>query len=100
MSFQHVFVSFLSGQRDTFAVSRVKHRMVILRAGFIIAGINLVSIATAMSLSSTGNDIAQVMQSLLFGIISGLFSAVVTIGFLPFLESSFGLLTPISLLEL
>ncbi|MGB8956954.1 MAG: HDIG domain-containing metalloprotein, partial [Tumebacillaceae bacterium] len=100
MSFQHVFISFISGLTGAFAVSRVKHRMVIMRAGFIIAGINLVTIATTMALSSTGNDIAQVMQSLLFGIISGLFSAVVTIGFLPFLESSFGLLTPISLLEL
>ena len=100
MSFQHVFISFVSGLTGAFAVSRVKHRMVIMRAGFIIAGINLVTIATTMALSTTGNDIAQVMQSLLFGIISGLFSAVVTIGFLPFLESSFGLLTPISLLEL
>ena len=100
MSFQHVFISFISGLAGTFAVSRVKHSMVIMRAGFIIAGINLVTISTTMALSSTANDIAQVMQSLLFGIISGLFSAVVTIGFLPFLESSFGLLTPISLLEL
>jgi cyclic-di-AMP phosphodiesterase PgpH len=100
MSFMHVFISFISGLVGAFAVSRVKHRLVIMRAGFIIAGINLVTISTTMALSSTANDIAQVMQSLLFGIISGLFSAVVTIGFLPFLESSFGLLTPISLLEL
>ncbi|WP_227874239.1 HD family phosphohydrolase [Tumebacillus algifaecis] len=98
--FQFVVVSFIAGLVGTFAVSRVKHRMVIMRAGFIIAGINLVTISVMQALGSSGTEVSQYLQSLLFGIISGLFTAVVTIGVLPFLESSFGILTPISLLEL
>ncbi|HEU4965520.1 MAG TPA: HDIG domain-containing protein [Bacilli bacterium] len=98
--FQYVFVSFISGLVGAYAVSKVKHRTVIMRAGFIIAGINLVTISIQAMLSTTGLEVASYLQSLLFGIISGLFSAVITIGVLPFLESSFGILTPMTLLEL
>ncbi|MBL0388351.1 HD family phosphohydrolase [Tumebacillus sp. ITR2] len=101
LAFQYVFASFVSGLVGTFAVSRVKHRLVIMRAGFIIAGCNLVTISAMQALtSSTGSELSPYLQSLLYGIINGVFSAVVTIGVLPFLESTFGLLTPISLLEL
>jgi len=99
-SYQYAFIAFISGLVGTFAVSRVKHRLVIMRAGFIIAGVNIITISAMQALSTTSTEISQYLQSLLFGIISGLFSAVVTIGILPFLESTFGILTPISLLEL
>ncbi|MGZ4032072.1 MAG: HD family phosphohydrolase, partial [Tumebacillaceae bacterium] len=95
-----VFVTFISGLIGAFAVSRVKHRLVIMRAGFIISGVALITITAIQLLSSTGSDLMQYLQSLLIGVISGIFSAIVTIGLLPFLESSFGILTPISLLEL
>lgn len=98
--FQIVFVTFLSGLIGAFAVSRVKHRLVIMRAGFIIAGVNLITITAIQLLSTTGSDLSQYLQALLIGVISGVFSAIITIGVLPFLESSFGILTPISLLEL
>jgi cyclic-di-AMP phosphodiesterase PgpH len=99
--FDLIFIQFVSGLVGTFAVARVKHRLVIMRAGFIIAGINLLTISSMqLLLSSTGSEFSQYLQSLLFGIIAGVFSAVVTIGVLPFLESTFGILTPISLLEL
>jgi putative nucleotidyltransferase with HDIG domain len=101
LAFQYVFASFISGLVGAFAVSRVKHRLVIMRAGFLIAGINLVTISAMQALtSSTGSELTQYLQSLLYGIINGVFSAVITIGILPFLESTFGILTPISLLEL
>jgi len=99
-NYQYTFISFIAGLVGAFAVSRVKHRLVIMRAGFIIAGVNIITITAMQALSTTGMEISQYLQSLLFGIISGVFSAVITIGVLPFLESSFGLLTPISLLEL
>jgi len=100
-NFQYIFVAFLSSMVGTFAVSRVKHRLVIMRAGFIISGVNLLTItATQALLSSTGSEFSQYLESLLFGVVNGLFSAIVAIGVLPFLESSFGILTPISLLEL
>ncbi|KEO83808.1 HD family phosphohydrolase [Tumebacillus flagellatus] len=101
LAFQYVFASFISGLVGTFAVSRVKHRLVIMRAGFLIAGCNLITISAMQALtSSTGNELSPYLQSLLYGIINGVFSAIITIGLLPFLESTFGILTPISLLEL
>jgi len=100
-NFQYIFVAFISSLVGAFAVSRVKHRLVIMRAGFIVAGVNLLTItATQALLSSTGSEFSQYLESLTFGIVNGLFCAIIAIGILPFLESSFGILTPISLLEL
>lgn len=99
--FQFVFVGLVSALTGVFAVAKLKHRFAIMRAGFLIAGVNLLAIATVQAIiSSTGVGWRVLLQMLLFGVINGLFSAVLTIGILPFLESMFGLLTPVSLLEL
>ncbi|WP_018131835.1 HD family phosphohydrolase [Effusibacillus pohliae] len=99
--FEYLFVGIVSALTGVFAVARVKHRLVLMRAAFIIAGVNLLAIATVQSLLSSVNFTWQgLLQALLFGLANGLLSGILTIGTLPFLESLFGILTPISLLEL
>jgi putative nucleotidyltransferase with HDIG domain len=99
--FEYLFVAMISSLTGVFAVARVKHRLVIMRAAFIIAGVNLLAIATMQALLSSADYTWQgLLQALLFGLINGLLSGILTIGILPFLESLFGILTPISLLEL
>ncbi|GIM44755.1 HD family phosphohydrolase [Collibacillus ludicampi] len=99
--FQFLFVGLVSALTGVFAVAKVKHRLVIMRAGFLVAGVNLLAIATVQALlSSTDMGWRGFFQALLFGLVNGLLSAILTIGILPFLESIFGLLTPVSLLEL
>jgi putative nucleotidyltransferase with HDIG domain len=99
--FQFLFAGLVSALTGVFAVSKVKHRLVIMRAGFLIAGVNLLAIATVQALlSSVDLGWRGFFQALLFGLVNGLLSAILTIGILPFLESIFGVLTPVSLLEL
>lgn len=99
--FDFLFVGLLSALTGVFAVARVNQRMVIMRAAFIIAAVNLFAITTIQSILLTGNfSWHSFWQALLFGLINGLLSGILTIGILPFLESLFGILTPISLLEL
>ncbi|MFC4767960.1 HD family phosphohydrolase [Effusibacillus consociatus] len=99
--FEYLFVGMISSLTGVFAVARVKHRLVIMRAAFLIAGVNMLAITTVQSLLSSANFTWQgLLQALLFGLVNGLLSGILTIGLLPFLESLFGILTPISLLEL
>ncbi|BCJ86220.1 HD family phosphohydrolase [Effusibacillus dendaii] len=98
--FEYLFVGLVSSMTGVFAVTRVKHRLVIMRAAFVIAAVNLLAISTVQALSSANFSWHALIQALLFGLLNGLLSAILTIGVLPFLESLFGILTPISLLEL
>lgn len=99
--FDFLFVGLVSSLSGVFAVARVKQRMVIMRAAFIIAAANLFAITTVQSLLLAANfSWHSFWQALLFGLINGLLSGILTIGILPFFESLFGILTPISLLEL
>ncbi|GAX91515.1 HD family phosphohydrolase [Effusibacillus lacus] len=99
--FEYMFVGIVSSLAGIFAVARVKHRHVIMRAAFVIAGVNLLAIATMHSLLAAATFTWNgLLQALLFGLINGLLCGILTIGLLPFFESLFGILTPISLLEL
>lgn len=99
--FEFLFVGLISSLTGVFSVARVKQRLVIMRAAFIIAAVNLLAITTIQSVTSTEEFTWNgLLQALLFGLVNGLLSGILTIGILPFLESSFGILTPISLLEL
>ncbi|MBX6395283.1 MAG: HDIG domain-containing protein, partial [Alicyclobacillaceae bacterium] len=100
-SFAVQFVSLVGGLAGAFAVSKVKQRFVIVRAGFIVALADMLAIA-AMRALFTGSEpgIYNFLRTLLMGLANGMFSAILTTGLLPFFESAFGLLTPMRLLEL
>lgn len=95
------FMSVVSSLVGAYSVAKVTHRGTFMRAGFFVAGVNLMSVL-AMHLLQTDNGASFHSFALHVGlaILNGIISAILTMGILPFLESAFGLLTPIRLLEL
>jgi putative nucleotidyltransferase with HDIG domain len=98
--FRFALVALVSGIISTFALDGVKRRSAVLKAGVLTSFISMVAILALYTLSPAERDWTQLFESLLFGLISGIFSAVLTIGFLPYFETLFGILSPLRLLEL
>jgi len=83
-----------------YAVGRITQRTDFLRAGFL-AGMGQLGAAVALSLvGGLAQDSLALWQVYLFSFLSGPTSGVLAVGLLPFLESAFGVVTPIKLLEL
>lgn len=81
-------------------LSTQNQRLKILQAGSFSALVNLLTIVALMYLSNgqfTGLEFGYYFTAAL---VSGIGSAVLTIGLLPFLEASFGILSTIRLIEL
>jgi len=98
--FRFGFVALIGSTAGAFALGRIRQRSAILKTGFIVALFNFLSIAVVVMLTSQSYTFREVLITLFYGILSGLFSAVLTIGFLPFFESFFGILSPLKLIEL
>ncbi|WML45347.1 HD family phosphohydrolase [Neobacillus sp. PS3-40] len=81
-------------------LSSQNHRSKILQAGMFAASVNLVTILALLFLSNGHYSGLDYGYYLLSALVSGISSAVLTIGFLPFLESSFGILSSLRLIEL
>lgn len=95
------FMGFVSSLVGAYSVARVTHRGTFMRAGFFVSGINLGAIATMYFLRpGHGTDWHQFALEAGLGLLNGIISAILTMGILPFIESGFGLLTAIHLLEL
>jgi cyclic-di-AMP phosphodiesterase PgpH len=98
--FRYGVVALVSGSAAAFALDGVSNRTSILRAGLAASGSSAVAILAVHVLVPVDADVETLLQSLAFGIASGLFSAVMTIGFLQHLETIFDILSPLRLLEL
>ncbi|MEW5865432.1 MAG: HDIG domain-containing metalloprotein [Bacillota bacterium] len=86
----------LSGLAGTFCVTRISERSDLMRAGAVVGAANAIIIA---AVGPTTGDPA-VLRLWYLGIVNGVLSTVVTIGFLPFFENLFRITTPVKLLEL
>lgn len=93
-------VSIMSGIVSAFALSDVRNRGSILRAGLLASLATIPLIVAMYQLVPTEGNWITIFQSIAFGMGSGLGSAVLTIGFLPLFESIFGILSPLRLLDL
>jgi putative nucleotidyltransferase with HDIG domain len=94
------FVLLAASLVGTYGVVRVGQRSDLTRAGFL-TGVGGAGALLGMTLLSRASlyDVS-VWQDLLWTVVGGLFSAVLTIGLLPFLESFFGIITSVRLLEM
>lgn len=86
----------LSGLAGTFCVTRISERSDLMRAGAVVGAANAIVIAAVGPI--TGDP--AVLRLWYLGIVNGVLSTVVTIGFLPFFENLFRITTPVKLLEL
>ncbi|NLX91961.1 MAG: HDIG domain-containing protein [Firmicutes bacterium] len=102
--FTFIVITLLGGLVAIYSVSHLQRRFDLTKAGIYVAAVNMVLII-ALFLLFKGFQLQyeylrEFSVSVLAGIGSGLFSAIMAIGLLPFLESAFGLTTAITLLEL
>ncbi|WP_312093234.1 HD family phosphohydrolase [Niallia sp.] len=89
-----------SGLAGILFLNKRNQRTNILYAGFFISFINIVTILALLYLQNGHYGAKEYGVFILLAIISGISSAVLTIGFLPFLETGFGVLSTIKLIEL
>jgi cyclic-di-AMP phosphodiesterase PgpH len=98
--FRYGLVALISGTAAAFALADVRKRGGILQAGMVAALASVFPIAALHFMLPSEGTWMVLVQSLVFGMLSGLFSAVLTIGFLPYFETAFGILSPMRLIEL
>lgn len=93
-----VAVALLGCLTGVYSVSKMQHNYSLTKAGVLVAITNFITIAsTGFLVQLNGTQI--IVQGLL-GIFSGIASAVITIGLLPYLEHTFNVTTPYKLLDL
>lgn len=89
-----------SGFAGIFFLSNHHRRSQILQAGTFVAMINVVVLLAIVFLRNGHYSSLEYGFILTVAILSGISSAVLTIGILPFLEAGFGILSTIKLIEL
>lgn len=95
---QYIYMSLISGTIAPFLTVNATQRRKISLAGLMLGGINLLIIVFTGILEKKGVESLLNEGGLAF--VNGIFSIILAIGILPFLESTFNLVTPMKLLEL
>lgn len=93
-----VIMAIIAGTGGMFIASRTHQRNGLVLAGAAVSGINMLAIAGYEMLSSGGW--IDPLKTSLWGVGSGMLTAVFLIGTLPIWENVFGIVTPIKLVEL
>ncbi len=96
-----VVINLVGATIAALAVSAIEERTDIMRAGLWVSLGNVVALVSYLQYQGgLGISDPVLLKSALWAGGNGILSAVVAIGLLPFLESFFGILTPVKLLEL
>lgn len=93
-----VAVVLIGSLTGVYSVSKVAHGYSLTRTGLWIGAINFLVIGSTGFLEQVNNS--QILSQGLLGLFSGIASAVITIGLLPYLEHTFNITTPLKLLDL
>lgn len=100
-NFWFTFIGVAACLVGAYSVEHVTHRGTFMRAGFLVSLMNIAATLTMQLLAPTGQvDLHSLLLDLGLGGLNGLICAILTMGILPFIETAFGLLTAIRLLEL
>ncbi len=95
---QFATVVVAGGMAGIYSVSHLSQRSDLAKASLYII---LVNVGTIFSLGLMFNhSLTMLMVGVIMGIVNGILSSVLTIGFLPFWETAFGITTSVRLLEL
>lgn len=94
----YLYMSFISGTFVTFFVSKASQRGALSSAGLLTAGINIF-VVLCMGLINK-SELGIIARDSLIVFANSLISVIMTIGMMPFWESTFNLITPFKLLEL
>ena len=93
-----------SGFAGTFSVAKLQERKDLTKSGFYVAAANAAIIFALFLIAGNfqleSEALIGLSRNVVFGIFNGFLSAILAIGFLPYLETAFGLTTSVRLLEL
>ncbi len=90
----------ISGFASVLFLSKHNNRSKILQAGLLVTVVNILVIISLMFLRNGQYTGKEYVFYLVGALISGIGSAVLTIGLLPFFEAAFGILSTMKLIEL
>jgi len=96
-NFSLVVAYTLGGIFSTYMVSKVSQRLAVMRAGFISS---LVLSFLFLTINLIGGELGSIALYTVLGVVNGIICAIIAIGFLPFIESTFNVTTAMGLLEL
>ena len=89
--YEFALVGLVGGVTGALSISRHSDRSGLMRSGFIVAAVQMLAVSSIYMMTSNFNLVFAVIQA---GI-TGMMSAVLTIGSLPFLENLFGVTSSI-----
>lgn len=81
-------------------MSNNHHRSKIFMGGLFVAVVNVIVIFSLAFIRNEQYDFKEIGVTIIIALMSGILSAVLTIGLLPFFEAGFGILSSMSLIEL
>ena len=95
--FSIALVYILGGIFATYLVSNVSQRSEVMKAGFISA---LILGFLFLTVNLIGGEVKTIALYTMLGVLNGIICTILTIGLLPFIESTFNIVTAMGLLEL
>lgn len=98
--FNYFLVSFIGSVVGAFVVGGAQTRSKVLKAGLLVALANILVMTMQFFLINHTSDWKMILYLWMLAAISGLLSGVFALGFMPFFEAAFGILSPIKLIEL
>ncbi|EEG78031.1 HD family phosphohydrolase [Dethiobacter alkaliphilus] len=102
--FRFMLVALFGGLIAIYSTAHLSRRSDLTKAGFYVAALNVITVIGLFlyigTLRFEYDLLREFSISILAAIGNGLFSSVMAIGLLPYLESGFGLTTSVTLLEL
>ena len=93
----YILISGLSGMAF---LTKQNHRSKILQAGLFVSVINILVIIALLFIPNSKFSTIQYLIYVVMGFVSGIGSSILTIGFIPFFEAGFGILSTMKLIEL
>lgn len=93
-------VSFFGAVAGVFGTSRLSQRYDILRAGLLVALVNLLALLGLNLMQGASLLQAQVWQYLVWAVVDGFVASILAMGSIPLLEGPFGVVTAVKLIEL
>ncbi|WP_274651906.1 HD family phosphohydrolase [Paenibacillus humicola] len=98
--FNYGFVTAVVSFAAIFAIHRASHRSTILKAGIMVSLFGSASVVSLLLLQSELPQRTDMILPVAFTFASGLLTAILVIGLMPFFEVSFGILSALKLVEL
>jgi len=95
---QFLYMSLIGGTIAAFIVTGANQRSKLSASGLGIAAVNAVVIASIGLMNKS--SLATIANNAALVAVNGMLSTILTIGLLPFFESTFNIITPLKLLEL